>query len=331
MTDHSCRSLTARLIASLFDRPLVGAGVVLGPALLLALSLPVLAHRADGSDPPGLVELSGAGSGVDDEADRGLDPDAVRGPVHEIDRRFEEIRRFSSPHANQGVAVDADHFYAITNRAIGKHDKETGRLVDEWVGPVEGPIIHLNSGIVLDGRLYTAHSNYPGVPMVSSIEIWDVETMEHVDSHSFGIFQGSATWADRRDGSWWVGFANYEGWGGQPGPDPSWTTVVRFDDQWRPIAGYVFPPGVVERFEDRSNSGGAWGPDGYLYATGHDHSEVYVLRPPEAGSVLELVETLPVPAEGQAIAWDPTESGVLYTIIRSTSEVVVSKLVEDEP
>ncbi len=248
-----------------------------------------------------------------------------------LDSRFAELRRFSSPYANQGVAVDARFFYAITNQAIGKHDKRTGELVDEWIGAPDGPILHLNSGIVLDGSLYVTHSNYPGVPMVSSIEIWDVETMEHIGSHSFGIFLGSATWADRQDGSWWVAFANYQGRGGQPGRDPAWTTVVRFDDEWRSMGGYVFPPEVVSRFEDRSNSGGAWGEDGRLYITGHDHPEVYVLRVPEAGSVLQLVETIPVVAEGQAIAWDPTEPRRLYSILRSSSEVVVSELVESEP
>lgn len=254
---------------------------------------------------------------------------AVAGPT--LDPRFEELRRFPSPHANQGVAVDGDHFYAITNQAIGKHDKETGELVDEWLGAPEGPILHLNSGVVLDGSLYVTHSNYPSVPMVSSIEIWNVDTMEHRGSHSFGIYQGSATWADRHDGSWWVGFANYEGRGGQPGRDPAWTTVIRFDDQWRAMGGYVFPAEVVSRFLDRSNSGGAWGADGYLYATGHDHPEIYVLQIPAAGSVLELVETLPVTAEGQAIAWDPTDRTKLYSVLRSTREIVVSERVEAEP
>lgn len=253
-----------------------------------------------------------------------------RGPRSPSGRAFREIRRFSSPHAHQGVAVDAEHVYAITNRAIGKHDKTTGALVDEWIGDEDGPIVHLNSGIVREGRLYAVHSNYPGVPMVSSVEVWDVETMEHVESHSLGIFQGSATWADRRDGEWWVGFANYEGRGGQPGRDSSWTTVVRFDDLWRPMGGYTFPPEVVERFADRSNSGGAWGPDGYLYATGHDHPEVYVLRPPDGGSVLELVEVVPITAEGQAFAWDPVEPRHLYTIIRSRNDIVVSEM-EREP
>ena len=92
--------------------------------------------------------------------------------------------------------MDADHFYAITNRRIGKYDKRSGEQVGFWEGEAEGPIIHLDGGIVLDGQLYCAHSNYPGVPMVSSTEIFDTETMDHVGSHSFGIFGGSATWLD---------------------------------------------------------------------------------------------------------------------------------------
>jgi hypothetical protein len=53
---------------------------------------------------------------------------------------------------------------------------------------------------------------------------------------------------------------------------------------------------------------------------------VFVLSLPTAGSVLGLQEVLPVTAEGQGIAWDRSEPGTLYSIIRSTREVVVSKL-----
>ena len=248
---------------------------------------------------------------------------AQGGPSHAA---FEEVRRFSTEEATQGVAVDADHFYAITNRRIGKYDKQSGERVDEWVGAADGPIIHLDSGIVRDGRLYCAHSNYPGVPMVSSIEIFDTETMDHVGSHSFGIFGGSATWVDWAKGHWWVAFGHYAGFGGVADQGPAWTNVVQFDESWRRVSGYVYPSDVVERFERMSNSGGTWGTDGQLYATGHDEGEVFVLSLPTAGSVLELREILPVTAEGQGIAWDRGEPGTLYSIIRSSREVVVSKL-----
>jgi hypothetical protein len=34
--------------------------------------------------------------------------------------------------------------------------------------------------------LHCAHSNDPGVPTVSSIEMWDAKTLRHTGSHSFG-------------------------------------------------------------------------------------------------------------------------------------------------
>jgi len=242
-------------------------------------------------------------------------------------RRFEELRRFDAPAARQGVAVGASHFYAIGNRVITKHDARSGRQVDEWKGSEGGPVIHLNSGVVLDGKLYCAHSNYPAVPMASSIEIFDAGTLEHRGSRSLGIAAGSATWIDRRDDRWWVAFAHYAGRGGEPGKGPEWTTLVAFDEGWRRIAAYTYPPELVARFAGRSNSGGTWGGDGLLYLTGHDAPEVYVLRLPRSGSVLELVEILPAPIAGQGIAWDRSEPGVLYGIVRRDGRVIVSRLV----
>lgn len=96
----------------------------------------------------------------------------------------ELLRTLEIPEANQGIAVDAEHFYAVDNRAIAKYDKRTGKRVDTCAGAEDGPIIHLDSGVVLDGLLYAAHSNYPESPMTSSVEIFDVETMAHVDTHS---------------------------------------------------------------------------------------------------------------------------------------------------
>ena len=241
-------------------------------------------------------------------------------------RGLQELRRFAAAEARQGVAVDAHHFYAIGNREIGKYDKRTGERVDHYVNPKGGGIHHLNSGIVFAGRLYCANSNYPGVPMLSSIEVFDTETLDHVASHSFGMLPGSATWIDRRDGLWWVGFGNYEGRGGIPGRGTEWTEIALYDDQWRRVGGYGFPVEALEHFGTRSNSGSAFGPDGLLYATGHDEAELYVLRIPEAGPALEFVEVLSVTAEGQGIAWDPSDSRVLYTIVRSTREVVTSRL-----
>lgn len=235
------------------------------------------------------------------------------------------LEKRAVPEANQGVAVDAEHYYAIDNRTIAKYRKGTGERVAVWEGPKGGPILHLDSGVVVDGRLYAAHSNYPDDPMTSSVEVWDVATMEHVDSHSFGILLGSLTWLDRRDnGEWWGTFANYNRvFGKSPLAygNKYRTTVVRFADDWRIAEAFVYPDELVDRFEDMSNSGGSWGPDGHLYITGHDLGEAYAMLPPEAGSVMRWVDTVTLDVRGQGIAWDRSaEEPTLYGVIRAEDD-----------
>ena len=74
---------------------------------------------------------------------------------------LQEVARYNAPEARQAVAVDAQHFYAISDRAIGQYDKWTGKLVTRWEGAKDGAIVHLDSGAVIDGKLYAAYSNYP--------------------------------------------------------------------------------------------------------------------------------------------------------------------------
>jgi hypothetical protein len=244
---------------------------------------------------------------------------------------FSLRRTHPADEAHQAVAVDEEHVYAITNRAIGKYEKKTGNRVGGWSGPDDGPITHLNSGVVVGDTLYCAHSNYPGVPMVGSIEMWDPATMEHIGSHSFGIYEGSAAWVDFHDGHWWVAFVHYgrrvngDGAAGAvAGKGPDWSTLVAFDPDWSRREGYVFPTALVDRVRPYSFSGGAWGPDGHLYVTGHDSTTVYELRRPSAGSQLRFLETHDFPGEGQGIAWDPARPHVLYGIRRGDHEIVVT-------
>src|SRR5678815_2243433 len=108
---------------------------------------------------------------------------AATAHAQQAGRELEEIARFNAPEARQGIAVDAQHVYAVTDRGIGKYEKSTGRFVAKWEGAKGGPIIHLDSGAVIDGKLYAAHSNYPQEPMTSSVEIWDAETLKHIGTH----------------------------------------------------------------------------------------------------------------------------------------------------
>jgi len=234
---------------------------------------------------------------------------------------LEQIGEFTVPEANQGVGVDARHFYAVDNYVIGKYDKKTGKLLKKWQGAKSGPIVHLDSAMLMDGKLYAAHSNYPDWPMTSSLEIFDAETMEHIGSHSFGIQWGSLTWVDWHDSHWWMTFANYDrlfGPGKTPYGHKANTVMVKLTKDFRPLQSWTLPKAILDRFEDMSNSGGSWGPDGYLYLTGHDPAELYRMRLPKAGSVLELVDVIPMNIRGQGIAWDRSQPGVIYGIIRAT-------------
>jgi hypothetical protein len=248
---------------------------------------------------------------------------------HAGDRTFKEMNKFSFIEARQGVAVDQEHIYVIGTQIIGKYKKDTGELVARWEETENGSIIHLDSGVIIEGKLYCAHSNYPTVPMTSSIEIWDAKTMTHIGSHSFGIQWGSCTWVDRFDGFWWTAFAHYEKWKTVTGKGTEWTTVVKFNDQWQPLQAWVFPEEVVKRLRPMSNSGGSWGPDSLLYCTGHDRPEVYTFRLPESGSVLELVETIPINILGQGIAWDRSKTGFIYGIRKKDRHVIISELIEN--
>ncbi|MDB6005937.1 MAG: hypothetical protein JWR15_2924 [Prosthecobacter sp.] len=232
-----------------------------------------------------------------------------------------ELKRFKAAEAHQGVAVDDIYFYAITNAAIGKYRKDNGERVSGWKEAKGGRLKHLNAGLVLDGNLYCAHSNFPEIPEKSSVEIWDAQTMQHLESVDVTVDGGSLTWVDRREGKWYACFAQYAKTG-----DPAKTRVVMFDAQWKKLGELGFPVEMVAKFGKNSSSGGSFGPDGNLFITGHDAQELYVLDPPAKGDTFTLKSTIPISAHGQAFAWDRGEAGVLYFIDRKTSEVIVSRI-----
>jgi hypothetical protein len=237
----------------------------------------------------------------------------------------EVILRFPAPEADQGVAVDARALYAVDNSEIGKYDRKTGAKLAHFKGdPAKFP--HMNSCAVIGADLICAGSNYPRVPMWSRVEVFDPVTLTHRRTITLEDAPGSLTWVDRREGSWWAGFANYDGRGGEPGRDHTFTTLVRYDARWRVQASWRFPPEVLARMAPSSASGGAFGSDGRLYVTGHDRPEAYVLDVPPGGGVLRLVATIPIAVEGQAIAFDRSAPGVLFGVDRRRLEVVAMKL-----
>lgn len=241
----------------------------------------------------------------------------------------EEIARFPAMEAGQGVAIDAEHFYAVVNFAIGKYDRETGARVAGWAGPRGGLISHLNSCFAEAGELFCANSNHPEVPMASSVEVFDAETMTHARSHSLGLMdEGSLTWFDRYEGGWVAGFAHYNDETGEPFKTNAYAGVHTFDDQWRRTGGWRLPPHLIERMAPQAASGGAIGPDGLMYVFGHHVPELYVLAKPAMGPTLLHVATIELDAEGQAFAFDPTDERVIWAISRPNREVRAFRLPE---
>lgn len=242
---------------------------------------------------------------------------------------LEQLRVYQAPEARQGVATDRDHFYAITNRMIGKYRKSDGKRVDQWQDPEGGPFIHLNGGIVMDGMLYGFHSNFPQLPMTSSIEVFDLQPLRHRASIPLGVGHGSLVWAipHPRTKEMWVGFGHYNGRGGTPGVtnDQSRILVYRRERRggreiWSATGeGYGFAKSIVDRWDGMTASGAIFLPDGRLLLTGHHAPEVHVASVPSAAAAIQLQAVIPSPCEGQGIALDA--DGTFWQIQRKDGTV----------
>ena len=227
------------------------------------------------------------------------------------------LRVYAAEEATQGVAAAPRHFFAIDNSTLGKYEIASGRLITRWAGGRTGPLRHMNSCFAEGPRLWCANSNYPQVPMGSSVEVFDTGSLRHVSTHSLGMRdEGSLTWFDRFQGGWIAGFSHYDKAGGLPFKDHRFSSVVTFDQRWRRTGGWLLPPSVLERMAPYAASGGAIGPDGWLYLLGHDRPEMYVVGRPRMGPELVHVATVAVEAEGQAFSWAKGGGRVIFTIDR---------------
>ncbi len=239
---------------------------------------------------------------------------------------YTEIKRIADTIATQAVAVDKKYYYAIGNHTIAKYNKQDGTKVAEWEGGAKGVIKHLNSGVVIKNKLYCANSNYREFPMASSIEIFDVKTLKPLDSQSFGIYEGSCTWVTWHQSYWWAMFVHYDNYAPNSGTDVSWSSLVKFDKEWRRIESWILPDALLPKIKPYSISGGVFIDDTTLYCTHHHNEEIYVLKIPAMGFTLEWTNTLPVPIQGQGIALDPKQKGVIWGLHRERKEVIAFKI-----
>ena len=233
-----------------------------------------------------------------------------------------DLTVYQAGEARQGAAVDTQHLYSIDNFTLAKYEKAGGSLVARWEGIRGGAISHLNSCFAEKTQLFCANSNFPELPMASSVEVFATDSLQHIHSLSLGIMdEGSLTWFDRLGEGWLAGFAHYDGQGGTEFKDHRFATIYRYDQSWRRLGGWMIPDSVTRQMQPYAASGGALGADGLLYLSGHDKPEVYVLAAPRMGPKLVHVATISVDIEGQAIAWEDSAERVLIGISRSSREI----------
>jgi len=235
--------------------------------------------------------------------------------------------------ANQGVAVDENYYYAISNIKIAKYDKTTDKLIATWQADTNKKAFehfkHMNSGTVIDGKLYVTHSRYNSDPNFNTIEIWNVKgkLLNHEKTISMPRKHGSLTWIDKHpDGSWWMCFAVYG-----KGVNKN-TKLVKYqykNKEFVELKNWYFPNEVIKNWGDMSCSGGSWGPDKKLYTTGHDHAKAFVLEVDENDKLKFVRAESNVGFYGQAIAWDRfAEQPTLWGIVKRkfiTATVILEK------
>jgi hypothetical protein len=225
-----------------------------------------------------------------------------------------EVRVLNAPEAFQAAAAYEDWIFAIANSQVAKYDRATGKRLAVSTGEAR----HLNSGFVWEGKLYCAHSNYPLVPEESEIKVLDLESMKLTTFKDFGSYGGSLTWAVKRKGddAWWCNFARY-------GDENAKTFIVQFDDQWRELGRWTYPPDILKHIGRNSFSGGIWLADDLL-VTDHDNRVIYRLRLPKQGGDLEFIGKEPAPFTGQGFALDP-KTGGLVGINRAERHIIFAQ------
>ena len=222
---------------------------------------------------------------------------------------FKQTRVLPAAEAVQAAAATANHVFAITSDKVAVYTRKSGQRI----GVSSGAAQHLNSGLVWQGKLLCAHSNYPQLPENSEVKILDPLTLKLTTFKSLGDCGGSLTWIVRRGAHWLCNFARYEEHNHQ-------TFLVEFDAQFKELRRWTYPPSVIEKLGRFSLSGGVWYQD-ELLVTGHDDPVAFRLQLPQTGKQLKHLGNYPVPFTGQGFAVDPVGGG-LVGINRAKRQVI---------
>nr|QBK87380.1 MAG: hypothetical protein LCMAC201_02900 [Marseillevirus LCMAC201] len=222
--------------------------------------------------------------------------------------RLDAGRVYKVKEAKQGVAIDKNYFYAISNSVIGKYLKKSGKRVLRKKLPFK----HLNGGKIINGDLVVVN-NPAGQPKDNAIVWIDPVTLNVIDIMQLPHLQGSLTWVDWHWDKWWICDAYYK-------KKVKNTTIYCFDQDWNPQGYWKLPKKVVESIEPYSLSGGAWFGE-YLCVTGHDKPEMYILQMPADKVHAKLLKTVQICFNGQGFAFERGKGHLYAWGIRRNSVV----------
>lgn len=224
---------------------------------------------------------------------------------------FLSVKMFWNKDAHQAIAVSKNYFYAISNKSISKCDKITGKVVKRYKS--DDSNMHLNSGTIIGSQLFCANNpkNFNSIVVFS-------KNLRIIKSFDIDIKNGSLTWIDINDGKWFGMVAFYKN-------QVHKTHLVQFNIANNKLIikkKWFFPTSVTKRFYPYSCSGGSF-KDNFLYCTGHDKKEIYVMSVVPNKQLLKHVKTIKSYSTGQGIDFD---GNYLYGIHRKKKLVIAQLL-----
>jgi hypothetical protein len=240
---------------------------------------------------------------------------------HESFEKLGTYKHISGNH--NGVAVDKDHFYAINDTSISKHNIVTGDVITQTSFENHSRIKHLNSGVVHADRIYVC--NNPND--FNTIEVFNTN-LEHKYTIDIAGNCGSLKAIDYYKSRWWGCFVHTEHDGVNtiiaemysPSPDLHATDKIH---KWTIRNRFHFPDDARKDMCSNNVSGFTFGPRGLVYATVDTTNSLYVMHMSYNTQTMTLDEIISLDGvDGKSIVWDRKRK-LLFGVNNEKGDIVL--------
>jgi hypothetical protein len=221
--------------------------------------------------------------------------------------------------ARQGITVDDLYFYAISDRHVGKYERKSGKKV--LSRKYDDNIKHLNGGFIDGDNLVCTHNpkginsivtiNKHNLEIINRYDLTNTKLTNNINSTFIDGTNSYLTWISRYNSKTYGVIAFYK-------EHVDNTIFCEFDEKFNIINSWKFPKKVLSRLKPWSVSGG-FVKNGYIYASGHDKGEIYILHIKDDKNILELLEIIDVKSSGQGVSY---HNNNLFVIHRKKKQVI---------